>query len=384
MDLITLSASAARMVVAAASTDPSEASKAAKEAVPQLLGRGDPERQLLVELQLDQTREQLQATAGQEREQARAALEAVWRAQLADLLAEHGERAGELHALVGQLQQKLHDSMVKAGGKARKRKQWRDALEPLPGIFDWYKVNAFAGILLAAGFVVLKCYTIARGDLTTALGILQYAGLATVVIAGLLSSLPILAAAMLAYAVIQMIESLSARGRRARSAVVVLGTFVLAAVFTPWTYLLFAAVTGLVIGLLRPRVARKWMAVVYVPAALCTLPAVVVNLSAVWLPHEIVTFRPGTLAHGRTEEVGYVLSEDNGWLTMLITGQGQEHTIIRVPDATVRTQTVCERQPMPGNPASYVIDAHTLWRVVTGTNSILSTSANTSCPSQGL
>jgi len=204
------------------------------------------------------------------------------------------------------------------------------------------------------------------------------------VIAGLLSSLPILAAAMLAYAVIQMIESLSARGRRARSAVVVLGTFVLAAVFTPWTYLLFAAVTGLVIGLLRPRVARKWMAVVYVLAALCTLPAVVVNLSAVWLPHEIVTFRPGTLAHGRTEEVGYVLSEDNGWLTMLITGQGQEHTIIRVPDATVRTQTVCERQPMPGNPASYVIDAHTLWRVVTGTNSILSTSANTSCPSQGL
>lgn len=253
-----------------------------------------------------------------------------------------------------------------------------------PGIFDWYKVNAFAGILLAAAFVVLKCYTIARGDLTTALGILQYAGLATVVIAGLLSSLPILTAAMLAYAVIQMIGSLGARDRRVQSAVVILGAFVLAAVFTPWTYLIFAAVIGLVIGLVRPRCARKWMRMVYVLVALCTLPAVVVNLAGVWLPHEIVTFRPGALPHGGTQEVGYVLSEDSAWITMLITGQGQEHIIIRVPDATVKTQKVCERQPVPGNPTSYVIDAHTLWRVVTETNSILRTSANTGCPYQGL
>jgi hypothetical protein len=383
-DPIALSAWAARMVVAAVSTDPSEASEAAKQAVPQLLGHGDPKRQLLAELQLDQTRDQLQATAGQEREQARAALEAVWRAQLADLLAEHRDRARDLRDLVDQLQQKLRDGMVEAGEKACRRKQWRDALRPLPGIFDWYKVNAFAGILLAAAFVVLKCYTIARGDLTTALGILQYAGLATVVIAGLLSSLPILTAAMLAYAVIQMIGSLGDRDRRVQSAVVILGAFVLAAVFTPWTYLIFAAVIGLVIGLVRPRCARKWMPMVYVLVALCTLPAVVVNLAGVWLPHEIVTFRPGTLPHGGTQEVGYVLSEDSAWITMLITGQGQEHIIIRVPDATVKTQKVCERQPVPGNPTSYVIDAHTLWRVVTETNSILRTSANTGCPYQGL
>src|ERR1700761_9479212 len=111
-DPIALSAWAARMVVAAASTDPSEASKTAKQAVPQLLGRGDPKRQLLAELQLDQTRDQLQATAGQEREQARAALEAVWRAQLTDLLAEHGDRTRELRDLVDQLQQELRNGMV--------------------------------------------------------------------------------------------------------------------------------------------------------------------------------------------------------------------------------------------------------------------------------
>jgi hypothetical protein len=379
-----LSAWAAMMVVAAASTDPSEASDAAKQAVPQLLARDDPERQLLAELQLDHTRDQLKATAGQEREHARAALEAVWRAQLADLLAGHPERGRQLQDLVDQLQQKLRNDIVKAGEKACKRKQWRDALQPLPVIFDWYKVNAFAGILLAAGFVVLKCYTIARGDLTTALGILQYAGLATVVIAGLLSSLPILTAAMLAYAVIQMTGSLGDRDRRVQSAVVMLGAFALAAVFAPWTYLLLAAVNGLIIGLIKPRVAPKWGRALYLLVALCTLPAVVVNLAAVWLPHEIVTFRPGALPHRETQEIGYVLSEDNEWITMLTTGQGQEHTIIRVPDAAVRMQTVCERQPVSGKPTSYVIDAHTLWRVITGTNSILSTSANIGCPYQGL
>jgi len=383
-DPITLPASAARMVVAAAATDPSEASNAARRGVSRLLGRGDAERQLLAELQLDQTRDELQATAGQEREQARAALEAVWRTQLADLLAEDQERVRELQDLVDQLKEKLHDGMVEAAKKARKRNQWRDALQPLPMVLDWYKVNAFAGILLAAGFVVLKCYTIARGDLTTALAILQYAGLATVVIAGLLSSLPILTAAMLAYAVVQITGSFSARVRRAQSAVVTLGAFVLAAVFTPWTYLLFAAVIGLVVGLVRLRGTRKRMRVVYVLVALCALPAVVANLAAVWLPHEIVAFRPGTLPHGETQEIGFVLSEDNGWITMLITGQGQEHTIIRVPDDTVKTQTVCERQPVRGKPTSYVTDAHTLWRVITGTNSILGTSANTGCPYQGL
>jgi len=379
-DPTALSASAARMVVAAVSTDPSQASETVKQEVPHLLGRGDPDRELLAEMQLDQTRDQLQATAGMEREQARAAQEAVWRTQLADLLEEHGETAGDLRAMVDQLQEELRGGMVGAAAKARKGKQWRKALHPLPEVFDWYKVNAFAGILLAAGFVVLKCYVVARGNVTTALGILQYSGLATVVTASLLSSLPILTAAMLAYTVSQITSSEPCR--TVRLGVVVLGALVLAAVFTPWTYMLFAVVIGLAIGLTSK---RGWLkrAVVYVVAALGTLVAVTVNLSAVWLPHEIVTFPPHTLPAGRTQEVGYVLSEDNGWITMLSTGPGQEHAVIRVPDATVKTQTVCERRPAPGHPWSPIIDAYTLWRVVTGANSYLSASVNTTCPYEG-
>jgi beta-phosphoglucomutase-like phosphatase (HAD superfamily) len=385
-DPIALSAAAARMVVAAAFTDPSEAAEAARQEVPQLLGRGDRERELLVGLQLDQTRDQLQATAGLEQEQARAVLEAVWRAQLADLLEEHGaETAHDLRQLVDQLERKLHCAMVEAGGKARTRKQWRDALRPLPGVVDWYKVNAFAGILLAAGFVVLKCYVIARGDLTTALGILQYVGLATVVTASLLSSLPILTAAMLASAISQMTSSLlpevvsASRIKKPkpppftwRLVAAMLGALVLAAVFSPWTYLLAAALVGVGIGVTRALGAPSRRTAVGWLAALVALPFVIVNLSAVWLPHEIVTFRPSTHL---LPQVGYVLSEDNGWITILITGRLHEHTIIRVLDATVKTQTVCEREP-----GFSIFNSHTLWRVVTKDSPNLGPSPNTTCP----
>jgi hypothetical protein len=117
------------------------------------------------------------------------------------------------------------------------------------------------GWWLAAGFVILKCYVIARGDITTALGILQYVGLATVVTASLLSSLPILTAAMLASAVSQMTWSVvpkvvsESRIKKPkppaftwRLAAAMLGAFVLAAAFSPWTYLAIAALIGLAIG----------------------------------------------------------------------------------------------------------------------------------------
>lgn len=278
--------------------------------------------------------------------------------------------------------------MVDAGKKARTRKHWRAALRPIPGVLDWYRVNAFAGILLAAGFVVLKCYVVARGDVTTALGILQYVGPATVVTASLLSSLSILAAAMLAAAVSQLTWSLVPKVVTAERikppdppaftwhlAAALLGAFVLAAGFSPWTYLPVAAVLGLVIGVARAVGTPTRRTVVYWLAALVALPFATVNLYAVWLPHEIVTFTPGTLPRGATQELGYVLSEDNGWITMLVTDHVQKHTIIRVPDAKVTTQVVCEREPNSG-----IFEAHTLWRVVTRASPTLRPSPNTTCP----
>jgi hypothetical protein len=179
----------------------------AKHEIARLIGCGSQERERLAERQLDQTREPLQAAPGQELEEARAGLEAVWGVRLRHLLEEHPEKAGELQVLVDQIQAKL------PAQDWSKRTQWRDALQPIPRILGWYKDNAVAGILLAAGFVVLKGYVVARGDVATALGILQYAGLATVVTAGLLSSLPILAAAMLAYTLSRVLARVLTRSK---------------------------------------------------------------------------------------------------------------------------------------------------------------------------
>lgn len=398
-DRVALSASAARMVVAAASADPRGE---ATHEVAQLLGRADPDRQLLAELLLDQTRDQLKATAGQERQRARAALEAVWRAELTDLV-ESPEKACELRALVAQIRSELDVAMKAARKKACKREQWRDALQPLPRIFDWYKANAIAGTLLAAGFVILKGYVIARGDISTAVGILQYAGLATVVTAGLLTSLPILTAAMLANRLGWTIRTWR-RGPQAnhwRLAVVLAGAILLAGLFAPWTYLPFAVLYGVLFGLygvlfgamqrtegrtrarLRKSATVAFVTLVGVPAAALFGAAVVVSLYSVWVPHEIVTFRPGTLPGGRTQEVDYVLSEGTGWTTLLTTGRGDEHAIIRVPDAAVQKQTVCERSPTSDHPWSILLDAGTTWRLITGVNSSLGVTITTVCPYGG-
>jgi hypothetical protein len=375
-DLTALAALASRTVVAAASADDASSDEwgAAKRGVARLLGRGDPERQLRTERQLDQTRDQLQAAAGQEREKRTRAEEAAWRDRLEHLLMEHPDVADGLRQQVDQIR------------KASKHAQWRDALQPIPRILRWYKDNAVAGILLAAGFVVFKGYVLARGDVATALGILQYAGLATVVTAGLLSSLPILTAAMLAYTVSRVLTWILGKSRSHESKpaftrpllVVTLGAFVLAALFAPWTYLALACVIGLAIALMRTlrareRAARLVAGLVRALLASAAVLAVIFSLYAVWVPHEVVYFRPGTLPQNtapRTEQVGYVLSEGNGWITILTSGA---HRIVHYPDARVTAQMVCEK-------SSELTDAPTLWDTVTGLNSVVKSVLHPAAP----
>lgn len=61
--------------------------------------------------------------------------------------------------------------------------------------------------VLAFGFVVLKVIWIARGDIPTALGVFNSAGLATVIVGGLLSALPLISAIALGLAVFNITKS---------------------------------------------------------------------------------------------------------------------------------------------------------------------------------
>jgi hypothetical protein len=251
---------------------------------------------------------------------------------------------------------------------------WQDAFQPIPEIFDWYKNHAAAGTLILAAFLVVKGYVIARGSLATALGILQYAGLTSVIVAGLLSSLPILTALMLGWVVFRI-----ARGRFPKSvarphkalACVLAGVLVLSVFFTPVPYMLAAICLGLLAGLAARWKRDQWQAKLSAAVAvLIGAFATLLMLYTVWVPHEIVVLRPAAADIGLTPNeragyiLGYVLADDpGGWITILTSGS---RTIVRFRDANVKSVTVCEQVPHGG--FSDIFYASPLW--ISGSRSL--------------
>ena len=263
---------------------------------------------------------------------------------------------------------------------------WRDAFKPIPKIFGWYKDHAAAGTLILAAFLVVKGYVIARGNLDTALGILQYAGLTSAIVAGLLSGLPILAALMLGWTVFRTVKGwfpgFHPESRKALACVLA-GAFGLSAFFTPWPYVAAAVCLGLLAGLVAGRWPKGWQAkfsaaVVGLIAAF----AAVTMLYTLWVPHEIVVLRPAPTGIGLTpnERVGYVLGyvladDPGGWITILTSG---ERTIVRFRDATVKSITVCERAPHGG--VSSIFYASPLWNAGSRSVHILAPGTYVKCP----
>ncbi len=229
-----------------------------------------------------------------------------------------------------------------------------------------------AGTLLAAAFLVVKGYVIARGNLTTALGVLQYAGLTSVVIAGALSSLPILAAAMLYQVIRRMVRERSDSRQKGPSRELRLtfwGALVLSALLTPWSYMVIAVVFGWLTGRwpwiatwpeARQAGSRPARRLALLPRAVFLVSgtfAVIAMLYTAWLPHEMVSFKTGK----RRPVAGYVLADDpGGWITIL-TSYG--HLVVRYPDSTVKTQRVCQR--VGSGWLSDLYYASTPWEVTT-------------------
>jgi hypothetical protein len=250
------------------------------------------------------------------------------------------------------------------------RKDWLDAAEPLTTIVSWLWDNAAAGILLVGAFLVVKGFVLSKGDISIALSILQNAGLSTAVVGGLLSGLPILAAAMLATTIYHGITRGSGNLRQnlARPTlpglylrvspltVVMLVAAVLCAVLTQWTVMVAAVVTGLVIGVIQCT-SKKWLrSAAYLAAVLIGIVAVIAMLYTVWLPHEEMM-----ITGVKKPVVGYVLADDpDGWISILLSGQ---HGIVWYRDAAVITRQPCERAP--SNFWSQLTDAATLWQEIT-------------------
>jgi hypothetical protein len=264
-----------------------------------------------------------------------------------------------------------------AGGKDAERPEFLRVVSRLPdriGMWQFITILAFA-------FVVIKVIWIARGDVPTALGVFNSAGLVTVIVGGLLSALPLISAAALGLAMFEIINSwLSAdraclqpaggpgRIRRALHKfprdIFVWAGFSAAAVacfvLAPWPVMASGAFIGLISGISwaasktkkSTNNRRKWIGVVIrigtwgVVGILSFLLVLNPLLYAVWLPHETLTL-PNSRPHSM---VGYVLSDSNGWISLLRTGERRIYRF-RMEDVTARTLCSAGSFSMPFAPS---------------------------------
>jgi len=218
---------------------------------------------------------------------------------------------------------------------------------------------------LLFGFVVLKVIWIARGDVPTALGVFNSAGLATVIAGGLLSALPLVSAVVLGLVTFELSRNRPPVLRFPRDTpVVAIGLAAAVACFfvTPWPVTVSGIGLGLVSGAaarIVPR-ARKSLRLAGLAVLLALSFVLVLNplLYAVWLPHETLTLAEP----GQQPMVGYVLSDSDGWISLLLT---RERRIYRFRSQDVTARTLCRVRSfsMPGAPR-WFNSSSPLWNIV--------------------
>jgi hypothetical protein len=247
------------------------------------------------------------------------------------------------------------------------------ALSRLPGgIGIGQYITAFA-----FSYVIIKVVWIARGDIPTALGVFNSAGLATVIVGGLLSALPVISATALGWTVFQISRSwlLERSFPRDTSSWIVLSVAVVTCFFlTPWPVMASGAFLGLACGIATGWVAskaekpatnrRRWVGRIGRIGGLTVVGIasfyLVLNplLYAVWLPHETLKLtKPNP-----QPMVGYVLSYDNGWVSVLQTGVRR---IYWFPSQDVLARDLCRSRSisMPAMPA-WFNNPTSLWNIV--------------------
>ena len=235
----------------------------------------------------------------------------------------------------------LHDANPPpiAGERDSERPGWLRVVSRLSDIGMWQFIT-----VLAFGFVVIKVIWIARGDIPTALGVFNSAGLPAVIAGGLLSALPLISAAALGLAAFEIVKS----PRRIRAWVWFSAAAVAGFVLTPWPVMASGAFLGLISGVAAALAAsntrksssnrRKWIGVIRrvatwgVVGILSFILVLNPLFYGVWLPHETLTL----MNSSSQSMVGYVLSDSNGWISLLRAGDRRIYRF-RMEDVTART-----------------------------------------------
>jgi hypothetical protein len=244
------------------------------------------------------------------------------------------------------------------------------------------------------GFMILKVLVVAKGDLSTALGILKAAGPAPVLVGTLVSGLPTLAAVAGVLAVYAWRHDPGQTGRSGWEKVdaywPLVASFLLGVFFAPGILfaasLAVAALAGPGLQRYRARPSRERRhdgrfldTGLHILVAVLVAALAAVALYQMWLPHESLTLRASPTAQGHIL-VGSVLEESGDWMTVLVSGR---RTLVRVRASTVENRVVCtRRQSYPVAEESVV---HWL-QSVEPTRRLLSflSGAASACPKSGL
>ena len=237
--------------------------------------------------------------------------------------------------------------------------------------------------VVLAGFVLIKVIWIAHGNIQVALTVFNSAGVVTVITGGILSAFPLVSAVALAFVIFVLVNRQFIRQREIaqdheRTATelskiesnkvhseeparrsgtnstayekliwftglsAVVGCFFL----TPWPIVVASALLGTASGLAAQIKGKRTLKTSLVGFILLLTIGLVLNplLYAVWLPHEMLTV-PKLRTNPDGEYVfGYVLSDSNGWISVLQTG---ERDILRFKSGEVASRALCHGQTAP-------------------------------------
>ncbi len=207
----------------------------------------------------------------------------------------------------------------------KEKSRWSAAVKPLPAILERLERRPLGVTILLFAFLAVKVIVVAKGDISTALGIFQATNPAVTVIGALLSGLPLGAVAVLVIVGYRAAEEVSLEGYALAVAAALACFFI-----TPWPILAASLIVAPVAGYtmrLRQRLTRtqrkRWLKratlLILIPCLAIFLYVAGVTawrvLYDVWLPHEAVTLQSGQV------EVGYVLSDNGDWISILRSGQ---------------------------------------------------------------
>jgi len=245
----------------------------------------------------------------------------------------------------------------------------RPLLGSLGSGLRWVVENKGTVGLALSAYLILKVIVVARGSQEAALEIVRSAGVTQVVLGGVVSGLPILAAVALGLSMYRLGRHLHrfhpspppwwsddfsrkefTKQRVYLAWAVTAVSVVVASAFTPWTVFVPVVAFGIFLGLLEAqrvdreyeRATRRKLSRALVVGLWVVVGGMALYGSAFGILYTVWTAHEELQITGRSQPlVGYVIDDHGAWLTVLQSGTRE---VLKINGGTVSDRQVCHVQ----------------------------------------